>query len=131
MLFLYWHFILQLIKVFLNAKGFEKEERRELKSFLNYVNDSSLSNDKFIERLNNRIEQIKQSKEWKREYMTLQMKLDERYYSGFEKGIEEGRVNNIINAIKNNFNFEQLKVLFNITQEEYNKYVELVNNGEI
>ena len=75
--------------------------------------------------------------------MTLQMKLDERYYSGFEKGIEKGieegierglekgRKNNIINAIKNNFNFEQLKVLFNITQEEYNKYVDLVNNGEI
>ena len=29
-------------KVFLNSKGFEKEERKELKSFLNYVNDSSL-----------------------------------------------------------------------------------------
>ena len=63
--------------------------------------------------------------------MTLQMKLDEKYYSGFEKGIEKGiekeRINNIMHAIKNNFNFEQLKLLFNITQEEYNKYVELVN----
>lgn len=80
-----------------NGGLYEKDET--IKSFLEYIQDGKVS-DKFSQKVNNKIKQIKENKEWSLECMTLLMKDQEKFEEGFAKGIEQERKQSIIKQIK-------------------------------
>ena len=81
-------------KIFLNALGTKGEVSPELKAFLRYVAGNK-SDDEFVKALDAEVVKIRESKEWRREYMTLLM----RDRENVEKGIEQGGLYQLINMV--------------------------------
>lgn len=46
--------------------------------------------DGFTARLEQRVIEIRRDTEWRDDYMTLEMKMDERYEQGLEEGLTKG-----------------------------------------
>ncbi len=90
-------------KIFFNTKGYVGGDDREVKYFLEYVesNESNLS--EFVRKIEEKIRDIKDNKEWRAEYMNLLMREREIARDSFEKGrlkginegIREGRLEGI------------------------------------
>ena len=81
-------------KIFLNALGTKGEVSPELKAFLRYVAGNK-SDDEFVKELDAEVVKIRESKEWRHEYMTLLM----RDRENVEKGIEQGGLYQLINMV--------------------------------
>lgn len=77
-------------KIFLNARGSLDDVSEDIKAFLNYLVDQRVET-AFVDRLDHEVKRVRENKEWRREYMTLQMKLDEVYEEARKEGLEEGR----------------------------------------
>ncbi len=77
-------------KIFLNADGTGDDISDELKAFLNYLSTKTVESD-FVERLDQEVKRVRKNRKWRREYMTLQMKLDEVFEEAREDGLREGR----------------------------------------
>ena len=125
-------------KIFFNAKAFENAKDENIKSFLKFINGEK-DNNEFIKRLDKKIDSIKESKEWRQQYMTLLMReqeiAEENFEQGMAKGIEQGMAKGIVQSI-----YKQIKILkdlrieesiiiekiteeFNISEEEIKKYL--------
>ena len=78
------------MKIFFNTKNYNQAKDAEIQAFLRYVN-GEYSNDPFVKRLDARVKQVKENKEWRAEYMTLLMREQEIQEEAFEKGKAEGR----------------------------------------
>ncbi len=76
--------------IVLNTKGTEGNVSEELKTFLKCVN-GLFPDDEFSATIREEYERIKESREWRREYMTLEMALKEQFQAGEAKGLEKGR----------------------------------------
>lgn len=87
-------------KIFLNADGYVEDISPELKAFLVYLRDGVISNT-FTKNLEDAVEAGKNCDEWRREYMTLQMRDRENYRKGRKEGQTETTINNIKNMMKN------------------------------
>lgn len=72
-------------KIFLNADSKMDDVSKELKAFLDYVG-GKITDDTFVQELDEAVEEAKQNREWRHEYMTLLM----RDQVNVEKGIEQG-----------------------------------------
>lgn len=103
-------------KIFLNSKAFEKEEDENIKSFLMYLNGEK-SNNSFINKLDEKLKDIKSNKEWRREYMTFEMKLKEIAEENFEDGLEQGMIKQI-KALKS-FDIPDEKIIAKIIEDYY------------
>ncbi len=77
-------------KLFLNANGQKDDVSPELKAFLDYVAGKT-SEDQFVQKLENTVNEAKKNREWRREYMTLLMRDQENIEKGLELGRKEGR----------------------------------------
>ena len=77
-------------KLFLNANGQKDDVSPELKAFLDYVAGKT-SEDQFVQKLENAVNEAKKNREWRREYMTLLMRDQENIEKGLEQGRKEGR----------------------------------------
>lgn len=73
-------------KVFLNASGTVGEISEELRDFFNLLNKRKIKSD-FSRKIEAAVKNAKTHKEWRAEYMTLEMHYQEKY----EEGLEEGR----------------------------------------
>lgn len=60
-------------KIFLNADSTMDDVSKELKAFLDYV-AGKITNDAFVQELDEAVEKAKQNREWRHEYMTLLMR---------------------------------------------------------
>ena len=76
-------------KIFLNAYGMMDDVSEELKAFLDYVAGRD-SDDVFVQKLEEALEDAKRNREWRHEYMTLLMRDQENLEKGMEKGMEKG-----------------------------------------
>lgn len=76
-------------KIFLNADSEMDDVSEELKAFLDYVAGKG-SEDSFVKKLEEAVEQAKQNREWRHEYMTLLMRDQENFDRGKVKGEEIG-----------------------------------------
>lgn len=56
---------------------------------LDYL-QTSKPTDKFTSRLNGRVLNLRNDLEWRENYMTMEMKMEERFDAGVEKGLERG-----------------------------------------
>ena len=75
--------------VFLNACGTMGDVSLELKAFLDFVMGTT-SDDPFVRTLAARVKEAKQNPDWRREYMTLFMRDQEKFEEGLEQGLERG-----------------------------------------
>ena len=119
------------MKVFVNAKGVRGGLSDDAKSFLDYLISKKVSNNEFVKRLDDAVKNARKHEEWRKEYMTLLMKEQEKFDEGLKQGIEQGIEQgidalvkalrklgqsdaDIINAIMENFSF---------TKDEAEKYI--------
>jgi predicted transposase/invertase (TIGR01784 family) len=79
------------VTIFLNAKGRADDVNGELKAFLDFMLGKSC-NDPFIMRLEERLNELKQKTEWRRNYMLLLTREEEALIEGRNEGRIEGRI---------------------------------------
>ncbi len=81
-------------KVFVNTKGYLGEVDEEFKQVMRIFNGMTVDGG-FAEKLQKEVTYIKESDKWRREYMTLQIFMDdarkEERKLGREEGLQEGR----------------------------------------
>jgi predicted transposase/invertase (TIGR01784 family) len=77
-------------KIFLNAAGDNTGISKDLANFLDYLADKG-ANDEYTLMLEHEVIKVKNSEEWRREYMTLEMKIDEEREQAREEGEERGK----------------------------------------
>ena len=77
-------------KVFFNTKDYYKERSEDAKSFLEYIEKETTSENNFVKKIEQKIRNIKENKEWRAEFMTLLMREQEIARDNFEKGMAEG-----------------------------------------
>jgi len=86
-----WHDDKSVI-VFYNAGAWESSDKADIKAFLQYVKtanpSSSLTSD-----IEHAVATAKQHEPWRREFMTLEMKLAEERKEGYEEGVAAGYEN--------------------------------------
>ena len=78
------------VTIFLNARGKIDDVSVELKAFLDFMLGKK-SDDPFIRRLDERLNEAKQNSEWRRNYMLLLTREDEKYHEGVTVGEKRGR----------------------------------------
>ena len=77
--------------IFLNTKGKLDDVSPELKNFLNFIDKNKVvDGDSFIKTLDEKIKDAKNNAKWRREYMVLLTKEDERFAEGIQKGRGDG-----------------------------------------
>ena len=76
--------------IFLNTKGTMEDVSASLRAFLDYV-DGRLSDDSFVQELEEAVDEAKKNREWRHEYMTLMLRDQEKIEKGIELGRAEGR----------------------------------------
>jgi len=79
------------VKIFLNADSDQDDVSKGLKAFLDYVAGKKTEDD-FVQRLEEAVEQARKNREWRHEYMTLLMRDQENIEKGIEKGMEKGKI---------------------------------------
>ena len=75
--------------IFININGSREDVPGELAHLLDYLKTKTPT-DGFTERLEQRVVEIRRDTEWRDDYMTLEMKMDEKYEQGLEEGIAKG-----------------------------------------
>ena len=75
--------------IFININGSREDVPEELAHLLDYLKTKTPT-DGFTERLEQRVLKIRRDTEWRDDYMTLEMKKDEKYEQGREQGLKEG-----------------------------------------
>ena len=119
------------LKVFLNTKGQKGEVSRELKAFLNFVEESTVQNaaninDLYVAQLSAKIEDIKKDEELGGVFMTLEEKMNElakeKMAEGKEIGIKEGIKENSLSVAKlmkeKNYDINDIIEITHLTKEE-------------
>ena len=76
--------------IFLNACGKMDDVSPKLKAFLDFVKGIS-SDDPFVKKLENKVREAKQNPNWRREFMTLSMLMQDEREEGREEGFAQGR----------------------------------------
>ena len=134
-------------KVFFNTKDYYKERSEDAKSFLEYIEKEMTSENNFVKKIEQKIRNIKENKEWRAEFMTLLMREQEIARDNFEKGKlegmaegvvkgrEEGIAEGVVRGIKNLIDsfkelgidekiiLQKLTEKYNLTKEEAEKYL--------
>ena len=75
--------------IFININGSREGVPEELVHLLDYLKTKTPT-DGFTERLEQRVVEIRRDTEWRDGYMTLEMKMDEKYEQGLKEGITKG-----------------------------------------
>ena len=99
-------------KIFLNSDSDMDDVGKELRAFLDYVKGIKVTDDDFIDRLEEAVKRAKANKKWRRDYMTMEML--ERVK--FEEGLDAG-IRGAVSALKK-LNIPLQNILA-IIQEEY------------
>ena len=87
-------------KVFFNTKDYYKERKEDAKSFLEYIEKETANENNFVKKLEQKIRNIKENKEWRAEYMKSLLREQEIARDNFEKGKMEVREEGIKNLIE-------------------------------
>ena len=76
-------------RIFLNTKGTMEDVSASLRAFLDYV-DGRLSDDSFVQELEEAVDEAKKNREWRHEYMTLMLRDQENIEKGRAEERQEG-----------------------------------------
>ena len=75
--------------IFININGSREDVPEELAHLLDYLKTTTPT-DGFTARLERRVLEIRRDTEWRDDYTTLEMKMDEKYEQGLEEGLTKG-----------------------------------------
>ena len=110
----------EAVKIFLNAEGTMDDVSGELRAFLDYVAGRK-SEDSYVEKLEEAVQEAKKNREWRHEYMTLLMRDQENVEKGEEmlaKLIillsEDGRLSDVIKVSQDKEYRQELYVEYHI-----------------
>ncbi|MCR5347526.1 MAG: Rpn family recombination-promoting nuclease/putative transposase [Fretibacterium sp.] len=78
------------VTIFLNAKGTMDDVSHELRAFLDFLTGKT-SDDPFIKKLEEALNEARKNSSWRREYMMLLMRDQEKIEEGRIAGLAEGR----------------------------------------
>jgi hypothetical protein len=90
-------------KILLNTKGTLDDVTPEMKNLLDFI-DGQEPKDDFTRKLDEEVANVRGNKKWRLDYMTLQMKFDEKFEAGRQK--ENRQI--IENMLKKNFSTETI-----------------------
>lgn len=123
-------------KVFLSTKGTLDDIPMPLKSFLDYI-DGGVPEDDFIKEIDIEVDKVKHCDDWRREYMTLQIELDQRWRAGLAEGLAKGEargraegethgmLKTLYTLVKSNLlSIDKAAHQANMTEEEFLKMAE-------
>ena len=94
-------------RIFLCTEGEDEELGKEVKNFLDYVAGRGIKSE-FIRELDETVQRVKLSKEWRLSYMTYELALLEREEIGEERGREEERNFIAFNLLKMGMELEDI-----------------------
>ena len=77
-------------KIIINSKAAAYEKNEKLKAFLEYMNGIVNSDDEFIQKLEQRIKEVKANEELRREYMLVNTIERDARNDGWKAGIVQG-----------------------------------------
>lgn len=114
--------------IFLNIHGKRDGVSEELSTVLDYF-ETSNPTDEYTRGLEERVKENRNDDEWRENYMTWEMKLDERYRQGMEKGLAAGREEGLATGraemiqklLKNGMTPEEVAALTELSVEEIEK----------
>ena len=115
-------------KIFLNAKGTMDDVSPELKAFLDYVAGKKPA-DPFVDELEEAVKNARKNREWRREYMTLEMRDRENLEIGREEGRREGAILERIlvykeTGLSDEIIMRKLKERFHLSKKEARRYIQ-------
>ena len=117
----------EAIKIFLNADSEMDDVSKELRAFLDYVAGKE-SEDVFVRQLEAALQEAKQNREWRHEYMTLLMRdrenLEKGIELGREEGLEEGCKKAVVRMAQLGYTIDQIMAVYDITEEKVKRYIE-------
>lgn len=118
--------------IFLNINGTREGLSEELSSLLDYFKTSNPT-DEYTRRLEEKVKENRNDDEWRENYMTFEMKLDEKYRQGMEKGRAEGRAEgrteNLTNLVRKKLQKgKSLSVIAEECEEEESVIQEIIDS---
>ena len=66
---------------------------------MNYLETAEPTDD-FTDHLNNNVKRLREDFEWRENYMTLEMKMEEQFEAGLQQGLNQGSDNKLKELIK-------------------------------
>ena len=92
-----------ITKIIINSKAAGKEKNPDLKNFLDYMN-GKISNDGFIQKIEQRIREVKENEQLRKEYMLINsFERDARndgWKAGMQAGIAQGRSEGVADGLR-------------------------------
>jgi predicted transposase/invertase (TIGR01784 family) len=115
-------------KVFLNPYSDMYDVDEELNNFLKYLADGTVS-DSFTQGLSDEVAKVKQNKEWRREYMALNLREQADRQLARSEGLAEGRAEGVIlgqkkiveKMLKKGMTIEDIQDLVDLSLDEIKK----------
>lgn len=116
------------IKIFLNTAGCMDDVSQELKAFLDYAVGKK-SEDVYVKKLEDAVNDAKHNREWRHEYMTLLMRDQENMEKGLEMGLKKGKINGAITAyrefgLSEDMILKKLELKFQLTEKDALDYLQ-------
>ena len=110
-------------KCFFNTGGHVGDIPERLRELLTYMNntaeyDVDTSGDELIKRINAAVADLKQDKDWRREYMVYELKLHDKWMEGMREGERNGTANMLLKMIKGGMSLESIAGISGISVEE-------------
>ena len=106
-----------LTTIFLSTKAEMNDVSELLQNFLDYV-DGRPPVDGLIQQMDEIVHVVKQSKEWRSEYMKLEMDRKKYWREGKLEGKEEGRLEAIIGMLREKLSVEMIARITNMSVEQ-------------
>ena len=106
-----------LTTIFLSTKAEMNDVSELLQNFLDYV-DGRPPVDGLIQQMDEIVHVVKQSKEWRGEYMKLEMDRKKYWREGKLEGKEEGRLEAIIGMLREKLSVEMIARITNMSVEQ-------------
>ena len=115
-------------KILLNAKGTADDVSEGMKNFLKYLT-SGIVTSPLTKKIEEKVIRSRDNEKWKVEYMTLEMRDQEKREEGRQEGLAEGREEvrseGVIKSIKAGLDKDMILHIFDITEEKYEEYLKL------
>lgn len=103
--------------IFLSTKGQMNDVSKLLQNFLDYV-DGQPPKDSLVQRMDEVVKVVKQSKEWRGEYMKLEMDRKKYWREGMVLGETKGKIDAIIGMLREKLSVEMIARITNMSVEQ-------------
>ncbi len=101
--------------VFLNTEGTRDDISQELKAFLDFIVGRK-SADPFVTKLEHSLYEAKQNAIWRREYMLLLTREQEKFAEGKDKGLQEANERVAVDMLKKNFSLSLIEEISTLSE---------------